>query len=218
MVFRGREQFRAIVLRYVEVPGARVFVALGFTPSAITVLGFSVSLAAAGLVGAGFLLAGGVVFLVGSVLDLMDGSVARLTGRVTRFGALLDSVMDRLGEAALFLGMAIYAARADLGEGRLLFFLVALILALVASQTVSYARARGEGLDVASRTGVMTRPERVALLSLGLILGLRPLEIILVVIAAVSTFTLLQRLYNVHQALKEHPDPPGRVDKRENPL
>ena len=218
MVFRGREQLRAIVLRYVEAPGAKAFLALGFTPNAITVLGFAVSLAAASVVGSGFLLAGGVVFLAGSALDLMDGSVARLTGRVTGFGALLDSVMDRLGEAALFLGMAIYAVRTDLGDGRLLFFLVALILALVASQTVSYARARGEGLGVVSRTGVMTRPERVALLSLGLILGLRPLEIMLVVIAAVSTFTLLQRLYNVHQALKEHPDPPGMVDKRDDPL
>ena len=218
MVFRGREQFRAIVLRYVEVPGAKVFLALGMTPNAITVSGFSISLVAAGLVGAGFLLAGGVVFLAGSILDLMDGSVARLTGKVTRFGALLDSVMDRLGEAALFLGMTIYALRADLSDGRLLFFLVVLILALVASQTVSYVRARGEGLGIFSKSGLMTRPERVVLLSLGLILGLRSLEILLIIIAAVSTLTLLQRLHLIQHALKEEPDSPGRVDKRDDPL
>ena len=203
MAFPGREQFRAIILRYVEVPGARALRALGFTPNTVTILGFSISLAAAALVGANFLLAGGLVFLAGSVMDLMDGALARLTGRVTRFGALLDSVMDRLGEAAIFLGIAIHGLRADLSDGRLLFLIVVLLTALVASQMVSYLRARGEGLGIETRTGLMTRPERVVLLSLGLILGFRPLEIILIVIAVVSAFTLLQRLYHIQRALDQ---------------
>ena len=218
MALPGREQFRAIVLRYMEVPGARVLQALGFTPNAVTVLGFSISLAAGALVGSGFLWIGGVVFLAGGVLDLMDGALARLTGRVTRFGALLDSVMDRLGEAALFVGMAVYGLRGDLSEGRLLFFILVLILALVASQMVSYLRARGESLGIATRTGLMTRPERVALLSLGLVLGLRPLEIILIIIATVSTFTLLQRLFHIQRALERNPVPVQGVDKRDDPL
>ena len=218
MGFPGREQFRAAVLRYVEVPGARALNALGFTPNIVTILGFSVSVAAAALVGSGFLLAGGAVFLVGSVLDLMDGALARLTGKTTRFGALLDSVMDRLGEAALFLGMAVYGLRADLGDGRLLFFIVVIILALITSQMVSYLRARGEGLGINTRTGLMTRPERVALLSLGLILGLRSLEIILIIIAAVSLFTLLQRLFHIQRALREGPESLQGVDKRDDPL
>ena len=218
MVFPGREQFRAIALRYLEVPGAQVLQALGFTPNAVTILGFSISVAAAALAGAGFLLAGGIVFLAGGLLDLMDGALARLTGRVTRFGALLDSAMDRLGEAALLLGMGIYGLRAELGEGRLLFFVVVLILALVASQMVSYLRARGEGLGIATRTGLMTRPERVVLLSLGLILGLRAMEIILIVIAAVSFFTLFQRLFHIKRALEEHPAPAQGLDTRDDPL
>ena len=201
MVFPGREQFRAIVLRYVEVPGARTLRALGLTPNTVTILGFCISLVAAALVGAGFLMAGGLVFLAGSVMDLMDGALARLTGRVSRFGALLDSVMDRLGEAAIFLGIAIHSLRYDLSDERLLFLMVVLLVALVASQTVSYLRARGEGLGIETRTGLMTRPERVVLLSLGLILGLRPLEIILIVIAAVSALTLLQRLYHIQRSL-----------------
>ena len=216
------------MLRYVEVPGARALQTLGFSPNLVTILGFCIALVSAALVAAGFLLAGGVVFLLGGVLDLMDGALARLTGRVTRFGALLDSVMDRLGEAGLFLGMAIYGLRAGLGEGRLLFFIVVLVLALVTSQTVSYLRARGEALGIATRTGLMTRPERVALLSLGLILGhilgLRPLEIILIVIAVISFFTLLQRLVHIQRALGLHPEPcpgpgpgPG-VDKSGEPL
>jgi CDP-diacylglycerol--glycerol-3-phosphate 3-phosphatidyltransferase len=203
MALPGREQFRAIVLRYVEVPGASALHAVGFTPNSITVLGFAVSLAAAAVVGSGFLLVGGIVFLLGSVMDLMDGALARLTGRVTKFGALLDSVMDRLGEAALFLGMAIHGLRADLSDGRLLFFMTVLILALITSQTVSYLRARGESLGIDTRTGLMTRPERVVLLSLGLIIGLRALEVVLIIIAAVSFFTLLQRLFHIRKLLME---------------
>ena len=218
MVIPGREQFRAMVLRYVEVPGAGVLHALGFTPNAVSVLGFSVSLVAAGLVGAGFLLPGGIVFLAGSILDLMDGALARVTGRVTKFGALLDSVMDRLGEAALFLGMVIYGLRADLSDTRLFFLMVVLILALVTSQTVSYIRARGEGLGIATRTGLMTRPERVVILSLGLILGLRALEIVLIVIATVSFVTLLQRLFYIRQALRGRDELLQGVDKRADSL
>ena len=218
MVFPGREQFRGIVLKYVEVPGARLFVALGLSPNAVTMLGFSVSLVAAALVGAGFLLAGGAVFLAGSALDLMDGALARYTGKVSRFGALLDSVMDRLGEAAILLGMAVHGLRADLSDDRLLFFIVVLILALVSSQMVSYLRARGEGLGVFSRTGLMTRPERVVLLSLGLILGQRPLEVILIVIVAVSTFTLLQRLFHIRGALGEHGAIARGLDNGDDPL
>ncbi len=213
MVFPGREQFRDVVLRYVEVPGARFLNALGLTPNAVTLLGFGVSLAAAALVGAGFLAAGGAVFLAGSGLDLMDGALARFTGKVSSFGAFLDSVMDRLGEAAVMLGMAIHALRADLSDGRLMFFIVVLFIALVTSQMVSYLRARGEGLGIFTRTGLMTRPERVVLLSLGLVLGLRALEVILIVMAAVSAVTLMQRLIHVKRALEDRPEPAQGVDK-----
>ena len=218
MVFPGRERFRATVLRYVEVPGARLLLAVGLTPNAVTVLGFCITVAAASLVGADFLLAGGVVFLAGSSLDLMDGAMARVSGRVTRFGALLDSLMDRLGEAALFLGMAIYALRADLSDGRLLFFIVVLILALVSSQLVSYVNARGEGLGFTARIGLMTRPERVVLLALGLILGQRPLEVVLIAIAALSFITLLQRLIHIQRALRLDAAPVKGLDTTDDPL
>ena len=201
MVFLGREQLRAIVLRYMEVPGARALNAIGLTPNTVTLLGFLIALLAAALVGAGFLIAGGVVFLGGSLLDLMDGALARLTDRVSNFGALLDSVIDRLSEAALLLGIAIHGLRADLSDERLFFLIVVLFAALITSQTVSYLRARGEGLGIATRTGLMTRPERVALLFLGLILGLRALEIVLIIIAAVSFFTLIQRLLHIQRRL-----------------
>ena len=201
----GREQFRSAILQYLEVPGARFFRTIGLTPNAITLLGFAVCLGAAYLVGSGWLLFGGIVFLIGGGLDLFDGALARLDGKDSPFGALLDSVFDRLGEAGLFVGMAIYGLRAGFNEGFLTFFLAALLLALIFSQGVSYLRARGEGLGVFTKAGIMTRTERVIILGAGLIVdGLIafPLMVwVLTAIACVSCFTLFQRMFTIRNML-----------------
>ena len=196
----GREQLRAAVLRYVELPGARFLRALGLTPNAVTLLGFGLTVAGACLVALGWLVAGGVVFLVGGGLDLLDGALARLNGTASPFGALLDSVFDRLGEASLFVGLAVYALRAGFSPGYLLFFMLTLLLALIFSQGVSYLRARGEGLGVFSKAGLMTRPERVVLLGLGLII--QQIQWVLVLIAVVSCFTLFQRMFTIRGELE----------------
>ena len=206
----SREQFRSALARYVEIPGARAFDRLGFTPNGISFLGFGVACTGAGLVAAGYLLPGGLVFLFGSVLDLFDGALARLTGRATPFGALLDSVLDRLGEAALFLGLAIYGVR-DLGGerwelfgtslDRLMVFMVLLLLALVFSQAVSYARARGEGLGIETRAGFMTRPERVVILGVCVAVGYP--EIAMLAIAVVSAPTLVQRVWHIKRRIEQ---------------
>lgn len=219
----ARDRIRSTLLRYIEAPGARLLRALGFTPDSVTVLGFAITVAASVLVGFGFLIAGGLVFLAGGVFDLLDGALARLTGKVSNFGALLDSTVDRLGEGALFLGIAVYALRADLSDDRLLFFIVALFLAMVASQTVSYLRARGEALGISSKIGLMTRPERVVLLSLGLLLGQRGLEVVLVLIAAVSFLTMFHRLFHIQRSLGVGPESSqgptaAGVDKGDDPL
>lgn len=201
MAIPRREQLRAAMLRYVEQPGARSLRALGLTPNAVTLIGFAVTLGAAYLVGSNQLLAGGIVFLLGGGLDLLDGALARLTGRVTPFGALLDSVFDRLGEASLFVGLAVYSLRAGFSDRYLLFFITVLLLALILSQAVSYLRARGEGLGVATRAGLMTRPERVVLLGIGLII--HQIEWVLLVVAVVSGFTLLQRMFTIRGLLNK---------------
>ena len=201
MEIPGREQFRGAVLRYVEIPGARFLHALKFTPNSITLLGFAVCVVSAYLVGANLLLLGGVVFLLGGALDLFDGALARLTGKTSSFGALLDSVFDRLGEAALFVGLGIYALRAGLGDRQLLLFITVLLLALIFSQGVSYLRARGEGLGVFIRSGLMTRPERVVLLGAGLLID--QIFWVLLLIAAVSCFTLFQRMFTIRGKLDE---------------
>lgn len=199
MAIPGREQVRGAVLRYVELPGARFLNALKFTPNTVTLTGFGLSLVAAFLAGSGWLLAGGIVFLLGGALDLLDGALARLTGSVSRFGALLDSLFDRLGEAALFVGLAIHALRAGFSDGYQLFFITVLLLALVFSQAVSYLRARGEGLGVFTRAGLMTRPERVVLLGVGLLVD--QIVWVLLVIAVVSCFTVFQRLFTIRRQL-----------------
>ncbi len=201
MEIPGREQFRGAILRYVEIPGARFLHALKFTPNSITLLGFAVCVLSAYLVGANLLLLGGVVFLLGGALDLFDGALARLTGKTSSFGALLDSVFDRLGEAALFVGLGIYALRAGLGDRQLLLFITVLLLALIFSQGVSYLRARGEGLGVFIRSGLMTRPERVVLLGVGLLID--QIFWVLLLIAAVSCFTLFQRMFTIRGKLDE---------------
>lgn len=199
MAVPGREQLRAALLNYVELPGARFLHALKLTPNAITLLAFGITVVSAVIVGWGYLWIGGIVFLVGSGLDLMDGALARLTGTASPFGALLDSVFDRLGEASLFVGLAVYALRAGYDERQLLFFMTALLLALIFSQGVSYLRARGEGLGVFSRAGLMTRPERVVLIGIGLLID--QMVWVLVLIAAVSCFTLFQRMFTIRREL-----------------
>ena len=207
MAVLGREQFRAAILQYLEVPGARFFRTIGLTPNTITLLGFAVSVSAAVLVGYGWLLFGGIVFLVGGGLDLFDGALARLTGRASPFGALLDSVFDRLGEASLFVGLAIYGLRTGFEEPFTLIFMTALLLALIFSQGVSYLRARGEGLGALTRAGVMTRTERVIILGFGLIidhfLGFSFIFWVLVAIAGVSCFTLFQRMFTIRNILNK---------------
>ena len=208
MPLPGREQLRAALLRYVEIPGARGMRAVGLTPNAVTLLGFAVCVAGAALTALGWPLYGGIVFLAGGILDLFDGALARLTGRASPFGALLDSVFDRLGEAALFVGMGLYYLRDDgLTAGALLVSMLAVLLGLVFSQGVSYLRARGEGLGAFTRAGIMTRSERVVILGAGLIAeGLAPVPVlvwVLWVIAAVSCFTLFQRLFAIRKLLAE---------------
>ena len=195
----GRDELRSAVLRYLELPGAKLFRALKFTPNVITILGFLITVLSAYLVGSGWLLAGGIVFLFAGGLDLMDGGLARLTGKASPFGALLDSVFDRLSEASLFVGIAVYALRDDISDDRKILFITVLLLALIFSQGVSYLRARGEGLGVFTKAGLMTRPERVLLLGIGLIIG--QIEWVLLAIAVVSCFTLFQRMFTIRDLL-----------------
>lgn len=175
----------------VILPVVRLLARTPLTPDAITWLGFVVTLGAAALVVFRHFLAAGIVVLVAGAFDLLDGALARLTGRTTRFGAILDSTLDRLSEAALLLALLwVFVDSGRTGMSLLSGF------AIVGSLLVSYIRARMEGLGIACQAGLFTRPERVVVLALGLILAQfnHSLVIALALVTAFSYITAGQRL------------------------
>ncbi len=161
-----RYAFRGSISRWFERPAVSLLVALKFTPSAATLVGVLIAGVAAYFVSQGEFLLGGVLVLIGSAFDLLDGGIARATGRVSKRGALMDSVFDRVAEVAVLLGLAVYyLSGPDASE-------TAVVLAFVAvagSLMVSYVRARAEGLGVQGTAGFLTRPERVVIMVVALV-------------------------------------------------
>jgi phosphatidylglycerophosphate synthase len=202
----GLRHFFAWTMR----PFWTVLARVGFPPNAITSVSFAFALGAGVGVAAGRFALGGWLFIVAGALDFLDGRVARSTGRTSKSGAALDSILDRYVESALIVGLAWYY-RHD-------WVLVPCLLALTGSLLVPYVRARGESLGVKmSDVGFMQRPERVLLLGIGT--ALSPIiEVVfapvdphpphrlaiaaLVVLAATSHVTALQRLHGLVQKLQ----------------
>lgn len=179
---------------------------LGFSPLSVTILGLLVSLVAGWIVAKGSLFWGGIVFLLGSGLDMLDGDLARLQGSASRRGAFLDSCFDRFGEAALLAGMTWYYLTVPQEPNRVA---VLLILATVAgSLTTSYVRARAEGLGETCFVGWLQRPERIVLLVIGMILGGWVLPVVLAILAVLTLATTVQRLIHVARKLPAA-DPAG---------
>lgn len=185
-----RAQARRFMARYFEEPTARLLHTLKLTPTMVTFIGLALNLGVAYLAAVDLLLPAGLLLLVASAVDMLDGALARLTGTESRFGAFIDSVSDRLGEAAVLFGLLVLFYNDASAAGVVLVF-----LAMVASFMVSYIRARGEGLSIRSDVGFMTRPERMVVLVVGMLVGhmLVPLGIIV----ALSTITAGQRLHHV---------------------
>ena len=176
--------------RYVSGPIARLLIALHVSPNAITVAGFLVAAGGAYLISEGEIVIGGAVMLAGAAMDMFDGAVARLANKASTFGAFLDSVTDRLGEAAVLFGLLVFYVRDDHELGAYLA-----VGTLVLSLMVSYTRARAEGLGVPGDVGFMGRPERVIVLGVGL-LAEQPLYA-MGIIMAVSGLTIVQRVAHV---------------------
>jgi CDP-diacylglycerol--glycerol-3-phosphate 3-phosphatidyltransferase len=185
---------------YFTRPVIRLIAKTKLSPNALTITGFLLSLGIAWVLGTGHLFLGGFLVLFSGWFDLLDGALARATGRTTRFGALFDSVIDRLSEAALLSGLLwFYAAQGSFQESLLVFAV------FVGSVMVSYVRARAEGLGLESGVGLFTRPERLILLALGLILSpIGPALLIVLWILAVGTnLTAIQRLVYVWQKTRK---------------
>jgi CDP-diacylglycerol--glycerol-3-phosphate 3-phosphatidyltransferase len=182
-------------LRQLLHPLVRLLSALRVRPDTLTVLGWTLSVGSAVLFGLGYTRIAGVVMLLGGLFDALDGAVARESNRMSAFGAFLDSTLDRLSEATIFVGIIyFYAAAAHPYESLLAG------VAMTFSLLTSYARARAEGLNIECQVGLLERAGRVVILSAFSMAGL--LTVGLGLVAAGAFITTAQRILHVRHATR----------------
>ncbi len=171
---------------------ARWLQSIGVTPNMISFTGFALTIGSAALLATGYLLIGGFILWAAAMLDMVDGTLARLSESESKFGAFLDSTLDRYSESITFLGLAVYYANQNNAQTPLLL----IFFTLVGSWAVSYTRARAEGLDIECNVGFLQRPERLVLLIASLILGL--VLPVLWLLAIMTNVTAVQRIHEVY--------------------
>ena len=186
------------------------------TPNGISIVGFVLNLAAAVLVTQRLFFLAGVAFIVGSVMDTLDGRYSRMSGKGTLFGAFLDSTLDRIEEGIVLTAIAWYFA--DNGDA---VAAAACVFVVLGSLMVSYTRARAEALGVECKVGLATRPVRVVLLSIGLVFAkgasLGDFELLapaIYAMAALTTVTVIQRVWHVRNELSAEPPRGADADAR----
>jgi CDP-diacylglycerol---glycerol-3-phosphate 3-phosphatidyltransferase len=181
------------------------------TPNAISLTGFALNVVAAVLVTQRLFFLSGIAFIVGSVMDTLDGRYSRMSGKGTAFGAFLDSTLDRVEEGIVLAAVASYfSARGDD------LAVAAVVVTVLGSLMVSYTRARAEAIGVECKVGIATRPVRVVILSAGLLFArgasLGDFELLapaIYAMAVLTTFTVLQRVFHVRSALRGTSVPPA---------
>jgi len=178
-------------------PIVTVLALLGVPPLMVSIIGLALSVYGAVVIARGQLALGGVFLLLSGICDVLDGDLARRRGMASRFGAFLDSTLDRVAEFAFFGGFLYYLIHRPGGPSDAVFVIT--IAALTGSVMTSYARARAEGLGYDCTVGIMERPERIASLTLGLLLGYRVLVVILTVLAVATMYTFIQRIVHVRR-------------------
>ena len=184
-------EFRRTIASYLTSAIVRFLSRTGITPNTLTILGFLVTLGAAALILTGNQFAAGFVVLAAGFFDMLDGSLARNTNRVTKFGGILDSTLDRLSEAALMVSILVV-----FGTNGSIPGIWITSIALVSSMMVSYIRSRAESAGIDCEVGIFTRPERIIILTIGLLLsGLNNALLITIgIISFFSVVTIIQRL------------------------
>jgi CDP-diacylglycerol--glycerol-3-phosphate 3-phosphatidyltransferase len=173
------------------------------TPNAISLTGLALNVLAAALVWQRLYFLGGIAFVIGSIMDTLDGRYSRMSGKGTPFGAFLDSTLDRIEE-----GIVLTAVAADFAREGRSGAAAAVVVAVLASLMVSYTRARAEALGIECKVGLATRPVRLVILAIGLIFakgaslgGFSLLAPAVYVLAALSVLTVAQRIWHVKRAL-----------------
>ena len=182
----------------------------GIPPNVLTTTGVLINLGCGVLFGFGEFFWAGIVLIVANLFDMLDGNVARLSGRVTKYGSFLDSTLDRLSDMGAFLGIMIFYARITEQHSTLNVFLAG--VGMVTSVLVSYATARSEGLGVKANVGFLQRPERVVLLIIGALstwnwhsdnFFANRMPQVLWVLAVGSMWTLIQRMIFIRRELRQ---------------
>ena len=200
-------------------PLLSVLLRLGITPNHITVIAFLINMGAAVLIVFDYYTAAASIIIVASLLDLVDGSLARRTGKTTPFGSFLDSTLDRLSEGAIFAAIAYRLAIDPEVTLRMRGVNVAMVvLALLGGVTVSYTRARAESLGVECKVGVASRFERIFLTCTGLYLVgtglyLDALPYMIYAILALTMFTVIQRVVHTYRELVRKERQGGIVER-----
>jgi CDP-diacylglycerol--glycerol-3-phosphate 3-phosphatidyltransferase len=179
-------------------PVVRLAIALKLTPNTITVIGLGITVGAAVLIANGQLLVGAAILTAGSLLDAVDGALARAMGGGTAFGGFLDSTLDRAGEAALYIGVGAWLLAVSDDPT---WPVLALLVALAGSFLVSYSHARAQGIGLAADVGLAPRTERLILVIAGVALaGLgftQALVGAIVLVATLTVATVVQRIWHV---------------------
>ncbi len=177
----------------ITTPIARAVGRLGIQPNTLTIFGLLLQVGVAIVFGLGHVKLGGWLLLIVAPIDALDGALARVLGKQSRFGAFLDSTLDRIADAVLILGLTAHYLRQEM------YIMVTLLLiSLVAAMMVSYIRARAEALGFPCKVGLLTRLERILLIAVLSALGL-PL-VMAWALAALSIFTVVQRILYVYAA------------------
>ncbi len=180
---------------------AQLFISLGISPNTLTVAGFFGMCLIAVVIGAGYEALGGFLIILAGLFDAVDGTLARATNRVTKFGAFLDSTLDRWADGVLLFAIVFRAVER---QDALAVYLA--VLALIGSLLVSYTRARAEGLGASVKEGWFTRLERMIVLVVGLVLtawfGPIALTIALAILAVFTNVTAVQRVMAARRALE----------------
>jgi len=175
-------------------PLINLFTKWGLSPNAFTVAGVIITALAAMAFIAGYIRFGGALVLIGGLCDTFDGSIARSTGKASRFGAFFDSVIDRYSEFVMFLGIAgHFVLIEDFLTSIVVFF------ALCGSVMVSYCRARAESLGFEAAVGILQRPERIVLIGFAAMIHVAALKIVIWLIAILANLTALQRIRNAYK-------------------
>jgi CDP-diacylglycerol--glycerol-3-phosphate 3-phosphatidyltransferase len=177
----------------------------GLSPNVVTIAGVVITLFGAAAFVMGYLRLAGILTLMGGFCDTLDGSIARTTGRASRFGALLDSTVDRYAEFIIYLGIGAYFIHFEDYSTA-----VGTFLALCGSFMVSYARARAESLGFEAKLGFMQRPERIVLIGLGALIDITVFKTAIWLVAVLSNYTVFQR---IRSAYKQNSDPSKELEK-----